>query len=144
MAKEPDKSIKPPKTFLTLVREKREGAKRYSDEIYAVGPPRSVFAPNVRPDINLPAMRGLLHLIDEQIVAIDPDNPIYEILLRPFRVRPICKLGDTPAYQAAVRRLSKAESKAEREHTKQAEQIAEAKGFMAWAEGGSFDKKKKC
>jgi hypothetical protein len=91
VAKEPDKPIKPPKTFLTLVREKHKGAKRYSDEVYAVGPPRSIFAPNVHPDITLPAMRGLLHLTHEQIVAIDPAAPIYEILLSPFRVKPICK-----------------------------------------------------
>lgn len=47
------------------------------------------------------------------------------------------------AYQAAVRRVSKAESKAEREHVKQAEQVVEAISFMTWAEGGSFDKRNK-
>ena len=137
------KPIKPPKTFLTLVREKRKGAKRYTDEIYAVGPPRSIFAPNVRTDISLPAMRGVLHLTDEQIVAIDPAVPIYEILLTPFRVKPICNLSDAQAYEAAVRRFGKAERRAERENTRAAKVKETAEAFMAWAEGGSFDKKKK-
>jgi hypothetical protein len=138
MAKAPDKSsIKPPRTFLTLLHEKHEGAKRYSDEIHAVGPPRSIFSPNpnVRRDlITLPAMRGFLRLTDEQIVDFHPSHPIYEILLRPFRVKQICRLGETAAYKRTERRVLK-ERKAERKAEQQAErERTEAKGFMAWIE----------